>query len=375
MYFETLKVKNFRNLKDVEINTNNKVNLFLGHNAQGKTSLLESIYFVTFLKSFRAKTPQECINFDENTFQIDTKIINEENKPEFVKIRFSENERVLQLNEKNISKNKFLGKIKAVEFSPDSLSAVKQGPELRRDLIDQACVLFYNEAALAQADFLRVLKQRNAILNSFKREEINLKTTLDLLESVEHAYLSRATDVTYLRIRLLEELLPFINEVLSEIFGTQVSFETQYKAQDQVINSKQFDQINNILKTALKEPQNAVKERVLGLSCAGPHRHVVDFIYDGKNSRFFSSQGQQRAVILAFKMAQIVYHKKTHKTHPILLLDDVLSEFDENKQKYLLSFLQKSDAQTFLTTTNYGQKIIGAKEFILEFGKVRTNGT
>lgn len=376
MFVESFRVKNFRNLEHTEINPGRNVNLFLGNNAQGKTSLLESLFFSTNLKSFRTKTVLDCIKFNESAFQIDSHVCINETRNHFIKIRLGRDERRLELDEKPTTRSKFLGLLKAVEFSPESLMIIKEGPELRRDLIDDAAALFFQEAIQAQGTYIKVLKQRNAILSRLKREEISLSVAEDLLESINPQFISSATDVTFLRLQTMKQLLPEMQQNLAEIMGQNIELKTEYnESSNTVINTEHYNDIRDILLTTINDPKNKSKERAIGASYAGPHKHTLNIIYGGKNSRFFSSQGQQRALILAFKIAQIVYHKKTLGTHPILLLDDVLSEFDESKQKYLIDFLQSCNAQTFLTTTTYSQQLKRAKVFYLDSGKVRIDGT
>ena len=109
------------------------------------------------------------------------------------------------------------------------------------------------------------------------------------------------------------------------------------------------------IKTEISAENIRIAEEVLGITLAGPHRHDLNFLFNGKDSKIYCSQGQQRALILSFKMAEIVYHDQAFGSCPLLLLDDVLSEFDENKRRYLVDFLRTSRAQTFLTTTDRTQ--------------------
>ena len=174
---------------------------------------------------------------------------------------------------------------------------------------------------------------------------------LDTLESLNPSFLKLATELTYLRITTLNEIKPEVEMALSKIHSNaSVNFDFDYVISDQNHKNSALKNIAEILQKRMLELQSA--ELKTGVSLVGPQKHDVIFLYNGNDSRFYCSQGQQRSIILAYKMAQIVYHKRVHGFYPLLLLDDVLSELDLLKQESLISTLNQTETQTFVSTTD-----------------------
>ena len=204
------------------------------------------------------------------------------------------------------------------------------------------------------ADFRKALKTRNKLLKDYLDENLDKKSTLSVLESLEPIYLNLAAQLTLKRIKLLHNMLGGIIEAMEFISKKSVDISVEYRISGenylQKANEISLEQINNALYQRLQQLRDA--ELSSGSSLVGPHKHEIVFLYDQKDSRFYCSQGQQRALILAFKMAQIMYYYKLHEAYPILLLDDVLSELDFVKRGALIEFLQSIKTQIFLTTTD-----------------------
>ena len=200
-------------------------------------------------------------------------------------------------------------------------------------------------------DFRRLLKQRNALLKDFKEKkyEINPRNIL-FLETLTEQYLASAAEIAELRSQAIEKIRPRLEKVLTEIFNeNDVEIAVDY-----VISEQKFRQVSK--QTALDAMykrwlQLKSAEIKYGHSLVGAHKHDICLLFNGKDSREYCSQGQQRLLILAFKMAQIGLHFDVHSTYPILLLDDVLSEIDEIKRLRLMEVLETLCAQIFITTT------------------------
>jgi DNA replication and repair protein RecF len=367
-----LRAKYFRNLEELHLAPGRGLNLFLGENAQGKTSVLEAIYLLSFVKSFRTNKLNDLIQFSEEACLVGGTIKNQIEHE--IKIRIGKETgkyyRKIENNGKPTTPGKLFGKLKTVAFTPESLAAVKLGPEIRRDLIDDAALLFFTEAPDVQSRFLRVLKQKGALLKQIKNEEISHHHGWDMLKTLNDLFLEAASDLIFLRQKVSSDLQPFATEALSQILGQKVDLSFEPVSQEKVWLEKDMEAITARQKRELLSETTQKIEQALGKCYAGPQRHDYIFLFNGKDARFFCSQGQQRAVILAFKIAQIVYHKLSLNSLPLLLLDDVLSEFDERRQKYLIDFLQNNEAQTFLTTTEYNKLLKSADVFNVKSGKV-----
>ncbi|MEK2689428.1 DNA replication/repair protein RecF [Bdellovibrio sp. GT3] len=351
MIFERLRLVNFRNYRDVVLKFSPRVNVFVGDNGQGKTNLLEAMYMISQGDSFRYSDNSTMIN-SANQESLIQALITQNDLHYKLKLGLTKSRKVLTLNEKRVTSADVRKIFASVVFSPESLAAIKEGADHRRELVDDLLVTFDRKNTDLIADYRKALKTRNKMLKNFVEGDVPKGTTLDLLESLNPQFVRLATDLTYARINALAGLAKDFNNAMQYISGNSaVDISVEYLVSDE--NAVHFtrEQVQMSLEKRLGELHDA--ELSSGTSLVGPHKHDIVFLYGGKDSRFFCSQGQQRAIILSFKMAQIVYHRKAHGTYPVLMLDDVLSELDKTKRDALITFLHEINTQIFVTTTDF----------------------
>ncbi len=353
MKMSKLRLKDFRNFKELEIEFAERLNIFVGENGQGKSNLLEAIALLSLNESFRYADNENMIRFDQPASFIEGELYR--NGLDYkVKTQILKSRKNVTWNDKKVTQSSIRNHFSCVVFSPESLSFIKEASDERRTLIDEALISIDPLASNLVADFRKALKTRNRILKDYHEEQIDKKSTLSVLESIEPIYLNLAAQLTLKRIHLLSEMKLGIQEAMVFISKKAVDISVEYRVSGenylQKASALSLEQINNALYQRLEQLRNA--ELASGNSLVGPHKHEIVFLYDQKDSRFYCSQGQQRALILSFKMAQIVYYYKLHEAYPILLLDDVLSELDFVKRGALLEFLQSIKTQIFLTTTD-----------------------
>lgn len=350
MIFQSARLRNFRNFSEVDVQFSPRVNVFLGQNGQGKTNLLEALYLVTQGDSFRYVDNSTLISQGQHEAFIGTKIL--QNELHYtLKMSILRSKRSLTLNEKKVSSNDARKHFACVVFSPESLSAIKEGADYRRDLIDDLLVSFDRKNVDLLGDYKKALRSRNRILKDFVQGIQNREVTTALLESINPSFIRLATDLSFARITALKGLEKDFNIAMQYISAnSSVDISVEYVISEQ--NALNFTR--NDIETLLQKRQLELRDAELanGVSLVGPHKHDVIFLYGQNNSRFYCSQGQQRAIILSFKMAQIVYHRKAHGIYPVLMLDDVLSELDKNKRDALITFLHEVNTQIFVTTTD-----------------------
>ncbi|MBY0383758.1 DNA replication and repair protein RecF [bacterium] len=350
MFVEKISLKSFRNILVANDTFCPRVNILFGENAQGKTNYIESIYAAIHGESFRTSEYRYLIN-EKSTFTSIDVYLEKKKLKHHLNVQLSENEKKILHNGKKVSKSTIRSEFSTILFSPESLSVIKNSDRERRDLIDQLIEDIFPEKRKSLSDYRRLLKQRNALLKDFKEKkfEINPRNVL-FLETLTEQYLLVAAEIVELRLQAIEKILPRLSKVLTEIFSER-AVEI---AVDYVISDQKFRQINK------QEALDAMYKRWLqlksaeikyGHSLVGAHKHDICLLFNGKDSRDYCSQGQQRLLILAFKMAQIGLHFDVHSTYPILLLDDVLSEIDEMKRLRLMEVLETLCAQIFITTT------------------------
>ena len=353
MKIKNFKARQFRNLKNLQMECFAGLNILLGNNGQGKTNIIEGIYILSALSSFRHCTAAQFIQFGQTEALLGSDIY-EGHHLKDLEIRWGIGRRTNSINGKLTSASRYIGELKTVVFSPESLMAIKSGPELRRDLVDRAALQSDTKAAAIQWNFNKALKQRNALLKQIKNGQLSIQKARGLLESFDLVYIEAAAQLTFQRREFLKAIEPLMQSPLRQILGDQnarLTFEYE-DSEGSWFEATSIDIMKQRVLLAIDDPLRRQSEERIGTTLTGPHRHDIRFVFNGNDSRIYASQGQQRALILSFKMAEIVYHEKTFGSYPILLLDDVLSELDEMKRNFLIEFLRTNEAQTFVATTD-----------------------
>lgn len=350
MQFLSAKIDNFRNYDHIEINFCERLNIFIGDNGQGKTNLLEAIYLLASGESFRNIEDINTYKKNKNLLSSLKGNLDRDQKKYLIQILLGE-KKIFKINDKP-QQSKFLkAHFPSVIFTPDSLGIIKESSEQRRSLLDQALILKNEKSAQIFLDYRKALKTRSRILKDFKEEKQNYSETIKLLDSIQEIFLRLGTEISSLRIEFINEIENEFNNAIQYILGDQnVDISVDYLISKENHRKSSSDQIYRVLEKRMKELLSA--ELSTGTSLIGPQRHDINFIFNQKDSRFYCSQGQQRAIILSFKVAQIMNYKKYFGFYPLLLLDDVLSELDLKKQNALISFLHEVNTQVFLTTTD-----------------------
>lgn len=351
MIFEKLRLVNFRNYRDVVIPFSPRVNVFVGENGQGKTNLLEAMYLISQGDSFRYADNSVLINSNNQEALIQA-LVTHNDLHYKLKLGLTKSRKVLTMNEKRVTSTDIRKLFASVVFSPESLASIKEGADHRRELVDDLLITFDRKNADLIADYRKALKTRNKILKNFLEGLQDKVVTENLLESLDPQFIRLAADLTYTRIAALNGLSKEFNNAMQYISrNMDVDITVDYIVSDQNVLHFSRDEVYFLLQKRAQELHDA--ELSSGTSLVGPHKHDIIFVYGQKDSRFYCSQGQQRAIILSFKMAQIVYHRKAHGTYPVLMLDDVLSELDKDKREALITFLHEINTQIFVTTTDF----------------------
>ncbi len=353
MFIDSIQLIQYRNYSRQNIRFKSGVNIFIGENGQGKTNLLEAIYTLTTGSSFRPGTTQSLINKQAETPNaVIQGIIENKGLKSLVRLDLSHNKKQVTLNQKKTSSSQLIKNFPMVIFSPESLSSIKEGPEQRRQLLDDCLVTHSLTNIKILQNFKKVLKNRNRLLKSIKKQEIAENEGFRLLSAMNQLFLEKATELVVVRLKALDSIEPLLVDCMREITGQSlenVDISVDYLVSSESARDKTKDWVFNALNRRMREL--AQREIDSGYSLVGPQKHDIQFLFNKEDSRFFCSQGQQRALILSFKMAQIMYHYRVFQSYPILLLDDVLSELDLRKRANLIEFLKGVSSQIFITTT------------------------
>jgi len=336
MVLKRLSINNFRIIEHIDICLNPNINIFWGNNAQGKTSILESIFISGFSKSFKTNKISEVIQLNRSSSEINSRF--ENNKVEHdLEFNITKDEKIIFLNNKKVEKiSNFFGLIKPVIFSTEEIQLFKGTPAGRRSLIDRA-VLQANSTYLHDFNvFLRILKQRNYLLkNKIYSQEFNIWT---------EKYIEIAAVVKNKRAEYINNILPLFKKCYGEISKNNEVVSLIYPSFHSSLENLENDLRDNIQKIKNKEIQYCT-------TLIGPHRDVICFTLNDFDIKF-ASQGQQRSIALAFKIAQLLDLSISSGNLPVLLIDDISSELDMSRKDFLFRFLNSVNCQVFITTTD-----------------------
>jgi DNA replication and repair protein RecF len=338
----SVDVHDFRNVADARLEPSPRATILVGANGQGKTNLLEAIYFACTLKPLRAARLVELVRFGAAAATVGADV-DGPGGVRRVAVEVAPGARTAFLDGKPQERlDAYFEGLAAVCFSPDDLLLVKGGPEGRRRFLDRAA---FNRwpAVLAEArDYVRALRARNAALRA---------SDADVEASFRAPLVRAGARLLRRRLDLLAELAPRVERAYSEISGPGApTARLAYRAAASLRLPGTEEDLSARLGDALAA--RAERDRERGYTSAGPHMDDLALELDAHGARPFASQGQQRALVLALKVAEIENLRAGLGRPPLLLLDDVSSELDPDKNRFLLEYLRRLPGQAFLTTTD-----------------------
>lgn len=361
MQVKSVVLRNFRNYAFEKFVFSSGENILVGDNAQGKTNLLESIYFSCIGKSFKTKNEKELIKAGTSfsTINLDFEKQNGDNK---IFIELKSGEKYIKLNEINITKiSGLLGNLCCVFFSPSELKLVKEAPEDRRKFLDIDISQLNKSYYLALLKYNKILKERNKLLKSTDNEKIILET----LPIWDYQLVNVASEIILDRLDFIKKLNLYSKKEHEFLSDNLETLRLSYASVDD-FEIKSKNEIEEILLKKLKE--NYEKDLRLRYTTVGPHRDDIKIFLNDFDVKTFGSQGQQRTTLLSIKLAELEIFKEVYGEYPILLLDDVFSELDEKRKKRLFERTKK--VQTFITTTKFDGIDVDTNIIKIENGKI-----
>lgn len=369
MYIEQLELKNYRNYESIDVTFENKVNVILGENAQGKTNIMESIYVLAMAKSHRTSNDKDLIRWDEEYAKIKGRI-QKHNGPIPLELVLSKKGKKAKCNHLEQQKlSQYVGNMNVVMFAPEDLHLVKGSPQVRRRFIDmeigQVSPVYLHDISLYQ----KILQQRNHYLKQLQTRKQKDQTMLDVLTE---QFIEMAVKITKKRFEFVRMLESWAKPIHSGISRNLETLKILYKPSLEVSDDQEWSKMVEIYERKFDQ----IREREIdrGVTLVGPHRDDLQFIVNDRDVQTFGSQGQQRTTALSVKLAEIELIHSEIKEYPILLLDDVLSELDDYRQSHLLNTIQ-GKVQTFVTTTNVDgidhQTLNEATTFHVEAGTMK----
>lgn len=345
MKVRNLKLIDYRNYEKLELAFHENLNIFIGCNAQGKTNILEAVYYAAAGSSFRSNTDSELVrwNSSEGSISLSFQRLGVENQLDFK--FYKDKRRIISYNGRKISVRELIGAINVVLFAPDDLLLIKGAPAGRRRFLDmeisQASPSYYHELVR----YNRILQQRNSLLKEIRER----RAKRDMLDYWNPQLAESAAKITTKRMEAVKKLNMLANLMQKRISGNEENLSIVYQ-----IKGSEGEEIAENLKIWYNDMLTRLGEEDIyrGITSVGPHRDDIVVSVNGINLRSFGSQGQQRTGVLSMKLSELEFIRSETGEYPILLLDDVMSELDAGRRQQLLSFIDREGIQTLITATD-----------------------
>ena len=358
MYIKGIRLVNFRNYEKQEIKFSSNGNLLFGYNAQGKSNILEAIYICALGKSYRFARDAEMIHFGKDGYFVEIELIKNDRS---YKIEFGFDKvkgKRIKVGGVELKKiGELLGKLNVVMFGPDDLKMVKESPEHRRRFLDILICQLYSTYLYDLQQYYKILEQRNNLLKQIRLKP-NIEETIDIwdlkLEEIGSKIIKK-------RYEFVEKISEQVKKIHYNLTSENEELEVRYKCciREENLNNMEYSVIRERYKASLK--QNMKIDIKRGFTGVGPHRDDLILTINKTDVEKYGSQGQQRTVVLSLKLSQLEIIKEEIDESPVLLLDDVFSELDENRRIFLMKYIEKM--QVFITTTEDNEVFINKNNF------------
>lgn len=354
MLVKSIRLKNFRNYKEALFKDFEKINVFIGKNAQGKTNFIEALFFLIKAKSFKNAKDTELISFNEDFCEVEG-IISLKNVENSFKIQISRYDgKKYFLNDKEVILKNYKKAISPVVFKPDDLYIVKNSPQDRRKYIDDILISIDSIYAYNLSSYKKILFERNKILKDYNK---NLK----LLDIYDIQLAKYGSKILIDRLKFLKNLEEFSKKYYKDL--SKDDFKILYLST--IPPKKSLEDTVDMYIKILKTVRN--RDLDLKITTIGPHRDDIDFKINDRSVKTYGSQGEIRSVVLSLKLGELKLLTLKNNINPILLLDDVFSELDSERRNYLFNSIR--DIQTFITSTSAENlKFNEAKYYLIENG-------
>ena len=346
MKLTNLQLQNFRNYESVQLEFTDGVHVFIGENAQGKTNLMESIYALAMTKSHRTINDKELIGWNKEFATIKGTVEKTATKTN-LELQFSKKGKIAKVNyleQKRLSS--YLGNLNVILFAPENLTLVKGSPQNRRKFVDMELGQMSSLYLYDLVEYNRVLKQRNTYL---KQLAIKKKQPDEYLEVLSEMLSELASKIVFHRLDFMKQLEALAIPIHDQLSLGREKFSVSYQATIPLEDGLTPSQMKEIYINQFKK--NQTREADQATTLIGPHRDDLIFYLNEIPVQTYGSQGQQRSTVLSLKLAEIELMKLSTGEYPLLLLDDVLSELDDDRQTHLIKAIENK-VQTFITTTS-----------------------
>ncbi len=348
MYCQKVSVKSFRNIEDATVGFSEGTNILVGENAQGKTNLLEAIFYASVGRSFRASAQNEMIMFGKNSAEIslDYMRTSRERSDNLTFKFFSDKKRLVEKNHLKVDKlSDIVGSFRAVLFCPEHLALIKEGPANRRNYLDIAISRISPKYIHSLQRYTYFLKQRNALIKSAYNDRAVFDATVELWSE---KMAEECASISEQRVKFIKRVGGLVGEYFSEMTNEREETSLAYHGSAGLDEEGYYDkeEVKNRYYSLLMSSHD--REISAGSTLYGIHKDDLDIKLNGKNARNYASQGQQRSLALSLKLAEGEVCREEFGDYPVFLFDDVLSELDDTRRDYMI--LKATDKQVIITT-------------------------
>ncbi len=341
MLLESLEVHQFRNLSG-ETAWGSGLNIIHGENGQGKTNWLEAIYLLATTKSFRTQRPQEAVRFGESLAVVRGRVARSSEVQRDLQVTIQGNTKSLSVNGKRETVASYLGQLHVIAFTADELEVVRGGPEARRRFLDRGVISLHHSYVQTLADYQRVIKQKNRLLQDISESETGLDAARELIEPWNEQVVALGSQIYQARLEYVGRLKGSLHQRLFEREEVAIRYVSSLEGKGDLSDYESL--LRERLSLRLTAEINS------GYALIGPHRDELEILFDGRDIRTYGSSGQQRSALILLDLAAISVYHSWHNEYPLFLMDDVDAELDRGRINLLLEYL-KDRTQTFISTS------------------------
>ena len=362
MKIKDISIFNFRNLENTFVALSEKINVFYGKNAQGKTSLLEALYYSTTGISFKTKKTLELIQYEKSEF-INSITYEDYISTNKIAVRFKNivgAKKEFFFNKKKISQTDFYGRVNIIAYIPEDIILVNGSPKNRRDFFDIEISQIDREYLSNLKKYDKLLKIRNKYLKegNTKKEEYKI---------YESEFINFAARIIHTRMEYVKNLSRVLNLQYRKLFNLEQELTLKYETfTDEKLLKMDIESIKKIFEKEIERKR--FQEEKYRFSLIGPHKDDYKFLLNGYEAKISASQGEKKSIIFSLKLSEIEIIKKNKKENPVIIIDDITSYFDKDRRNSILEFFLKNEIQVLISSTD--KLDIVAKNFYIEKGKV-----
>ncbi|MBC2727885.1 DNA replication/repair protein RecF [Desulfosporosinus sp.] len=361
MMINKICLQNFRNYEDETIKFMPGTNILIGDNGQGKTNIIEGIYYLLTGKSYRVHREQELLRWDQSEFHLYGDFLMNNHKLS-LESHYKNKKKVVKINQVSCQRlSDFVGTINVIFFSPDDLVMIKGGPSERRRFLDlHIAQMRPGHVSLLNA-YNKAIHQKSALLKAYTEKHQKYAQ----IQLWNEQIIDLGTKIIRNRADLTKRLQDAANGIYKNLSSQKETLQIFYSALGQRSVTEAISEFPRLMNEKLE--QEIERQIIL----VGPHRDDLHILLNDRPGRLYASQGQQRSLVLSLKLAELELIRQEKGEYPLLLLDDVLSELDRFRRDYLIKFIESSHIQTLITMTSADKHLDLGTRFHVKQGHIR----